>query len=237
MEHNLCSGCVRPDPKENRMRTQFAKCMCLVWGGFSTKPYYCQEVWVRRNKFIMDRVYTKSLNLIPTRRAGSLLILFINVTKCLEWYLAHSRRWINTCWINESNESQWWGWTGVFCAQGLLIKMERMMSPLYQLPFQVWGLAVLLDFIKDISYFSKNIFIFKNKNQTSFTESNSPETNQSLDFGFEWKVSISNLMQKYFSLQEVNILLDHKLKYLDLVCTSAIILHHSRALASKIIQL
>ena len=58
---------------------------------------------------------------------------------------------------------------------------------------------VLLYFIKDVTHFPKNIFIFKNKNQTSFIESFSrdkPEFEFQLS---EWKVSIHNLMQKYFS--------------------------------------
>lgn len=44
---------------------------------------------------------------------------------------------------------------------------------------------VLLYFIKDVAHFSKNIFIFKNKNQTSFIKSDFPETNQSLNFSFQ----------------------------------------------------
>ena len=58
---------------------------------------------------------------------------------------------------------------------------------------------VLLYFIKDVTHFPKNIFIFKNKNQISFIESFSrdkPEFEFQLS---EWKVSIRNLTQKYFS--------------------------------------
>lgn len=55
---------------------------------------------------------------------------------------------------------------------------------------------MLLCFLKDISHFSKNIFIFKNENQISFTQSNFPETNHNLDSSLAWELKISNFIHK-----------------------------------------
>lgn len=111
---------------------------------------------------------------------------------------------------------------------GLFAKTRRMTS-LAAVTRQSWGLAVPPP-LRTAHIFSKNIFIFKNKNQVSFLQFNSPRTSQNLASSLSgWTAIIS---QSSLSLQETrkHSACLHTLNSLNLVGTSVIIVCRPRGL-------
>lgn len=65
-----------------------------------TMPY-CKQILETHNLI----KFTQSTKICVFFLRAGIFVLFIDVTKCLEWYLAHSRHSIKICQINELNDS------------------------------------------------------------------------------------------------------------------------------------
>lgn len=125
----------------------------------------------------------------------------------------------------------------VFGAWGLFVKTRRMMS-LVAVTCQSWRLAVLLP-LRTSHIFSKNKFIFKNKNQLSLLRSNFPGRSQNLASSQSERLDSSNFTQKSplpAGDRKPSAWL-HTLNSLNLVGTPVIIVFCPRGLAYKRIHL